>query len=60
MALTEKELAAIEEQLKIEKLLISKFKAYALMCEDPELKKKCETMAGKHQMHYEKLVRLLQ
>lgn len=60
MALTEKELTAIEDQLKVEKLLATKFKAYALMCEDPELRQKCETMAGKHQSHYDKLVKLLQ
>lgn len=59
MALTAKELSAIEDQLSSEKLLITKCKAYAQMCEDPELKKKCETMAGKHQHHYEKLLNFL-
>ena len=38
--LTAKELFAIEEQLKAEKLLITKNKAYAQLCDDPELRKK--------------------
>ena len=36
--LTAKELSAIEEQLKAEKLLITKNKAYAQLCDDPELR----------------------
>ncbi len=47
--LTAKELSAIEEQLKAEKLLITKNKAYAQVCDDPELRKKCEQMAAKHE-----------
>lgn len=59
MTLTAKELTAIEDQLSGEKLLIAKCKSYAQMCDDPELKKKCETMAGKHQSHYDKLLSFL-
>ena len=59
MALTEKELSAIEDQLSCEKLLIAKCKAYAQQCTDPELKKKCNAIAGKHQTHYEKLLSFL-
>ena len=59
MPLTAKELSAIEDQLSGEKLLVTKCKAYAQMVDDPELKKKCETMAGKHQAHYEKLLNFL-
>ena len=55
MALTEKELSAIEDQLSCEKLLIAKCTAYAQQCTDPELKQKCNAIAGKHQTHYEKL-----
>ena len=57
--LTAKELSAIEEQLKAEKLLITKNKAYAQLCDDPELRKKCEHMAAKHEDHYQTLLSLL-
>lgn len=59
MTLTEKELSAIEDQLGEEKLLVTKCKAYAQMCTDPELKQKCEAIAGKHKTHYEKLLSFL-
>ena len=52
--LTAKELSAIEE-----KLLITKNKAYAQLCDDPELRKKCEQMAAKHEEHYQTLLSLL-
>lgn len=59
MALTEKELSAIEDQLSSEKLLIAKCKEYAQQCTDPELKQKCNAIEGKHQTHYEKLLSFL-
>ena len=46
MNLTAKELSAIEDQLESEKLLIQKCRAFAMMCEDPELRKKCEGMTA--------------
>ena len=51
MTLTAKELTAIEDQLNCEKILVEKCKAYGEQCDDPELKKHCQTMAGKHQKH---------
>lgn len=59
MALTEKELSAIEDQLSGEKLMITKFKAYAEMCTDPEIKQKCESISCKHQTHYDRLLSFL-
>lgn len=59
MALTEKELTAIEDQLNGEKLLVTKFQAYSQMCTDPDLKKKCENIANKHQTHYTQLLSFL-
>ena len=53
--LTAKELFA----MKAEKLLITKNKAYAQLCDDPELRKKCEQMAAKHEDHYQTLLSLL-
>ena len=43
--LTSKELSAIEDQLGAEKLLVTKFKAYAQSCQDPQLKAKCEQLS---------------
>lgn len=59
MNLTEKELTAIEDQLNGEKLLVTKIKAYSQMCTDPELKQKCNSIASKHQAHYDKLLSFL-
>lgn len=59
MALTEKELSAIEDQLNGEKLLVTKIKAYSQMCTDPELKQKCDSIASKHQTHYDQLLSFL-
>ena len=54
--LSTKELAAIEDHLSAEKLLITKYKSYAQMCEEPQIKAKCEQLAGKHQKHHERLL----
>ncbi len=59
LTITAKELSALEDQLNGEKLLATKCKAYAQVCEDPELRQKMETLAGKHQQHYEKLLSFL-
>lgn len=57
--ITEKELSAIEDQLNSEQLLVTKFKAYSQMCSDPELKQKCDSIAQKHQCHFDKLMGFL-
>jgi hypothetical protein len=59
MAITEKELTAIEDQLNNEQITICKFKAYSQMCTDPELKQKCDSIAQKHQCHFDKLISFL-
>lgn len=59
MNLTEKELSAIEDQLKNEEVLVTKIQAYAQMCTDPALKQKCEQIAQKHQCHFDKLFSFL-
>lgn len=59
MALTEKELTAIEDQLSEEKLLVTKIKAYSSVCTDAELKQKCNSIASKHQNHYDQLLSFL-
>jgi hypothetical protein len=59
MAITEKELSAIEDQLGIEQTLVAKCKAYSQMCSDQELKKECDCIAQKHQAHFDKLMNML-
>jgi hypothetical protein len=59
LALTEKELTAIEDQLNEENLLITKFRAYSNVCTDPQLKQKCTSIASKHQAHYDQLFSFL-
>lgn len=59
MTVTVKELNAIDEQLGKETLLASKCRAYAQLCRDPELRKKCEMLSGRHQAHCETLLGML-
>lgn len=57
--LTTRELLMIQDQLKQEKRLVDRYTSYAKICADPQLKAKCEQFAGKHQVHYEKLLECL-
>ena len=57
--LTSKELTAIEDQLNMEQLLVKKYKTYAGMVGDQQLKTKCEQIANKHQAHYQRLLTYL-
>lgn len=59
MAITEKELTAIEDQLGNEQMMVTKFRAYSQMCSDQELKQKCECIAQKHQSHFDQLISFL-
>lgn len=54
--LTAKELAAIEDQLGNEQVLIKKYQVYAQATTDPQIKTKCEQIASKHQNHYDRLL----
>lgn len=54
--LTTKELAALEDQLTTEQNVISKFRMYAQMSVDSDIKNKWECMADKHQNHYDTLI----
>ena len=57
--ITEKELSAIQDQLTSEQTLVTKLKAYSQMCSDQELKQKCDSIAQKHQAHYDRLMSFL-
>ncbi len=54
--LTEKELTALEDQLNCEQLLVKKYKSYANMTADPQIKTTCEQLAAKHKTHYDTLM----
>ena len=57
--LTTKVLTAIEDQLSIEKTMVTKYQQYAMSCSDQQLKTKCEQIAAKHQSHYTRLLNQL-
>ena len=50
--LTAKELGFIEDQLSFESVLIKKYQAQAKQTNDTTIKSKCESIANKHQQHY--------
>ena len=54
--LTEKELSMLEDELEREENLSRKCSRYAGMCEDPQLKTRCETLAEAHRNHYHSLL----
>lgn len=57
--LTTKELASIKDQLGQEQLMIKKFKSYSHLCNDPQIKSKCEQVAAQHKNHYDTLFKML-
>ena len=57
--LTAKELSALEDQLSAEQLLIKKYKTYATLSTDPQIKTQCEQIAGRHQNHFDRLMGFL-
>ena len=57
--LTARELTSLEDQLSAEQLLVKKFKAYAALSADPQLKTQYAQIAGQHQSHFDRLLALL-
>ena len=57
--LTSKELSALEDALNAERLLIKKYKTYALLSTDPQIKTQSEQTAGRHQNHFDRLLSFL-
>lgn len=53
--LSSKEYTALGEQLGLEKMLVSKYRAMASQESCPELSQKLESIACKHQRHYDEL-----
>ena len=57
--LTSKELSSLEHQLGAELLLVKKYKSYASLTSDPQIKTQYEQIAGKHQNHFDRLMGFL-
>lgn len=53
---TSEELKALEDQLNGEQLLIKKYKTYAQMASDPQIKTTCEQIAARHKTHFDTLM----
>jgi hypothetical protein len=53
--LSEKELSALGDLLSYEELLVKKFNALAQSAQDQEVKTKMQTIAQRHQEHFNKL-----
>lgn len=57
--LSKDDLRMLDTHLGKEQMLVEKYKNYALLCKDPQLRTKCEQMAAQHQTHYQVLQSLL-
>ena len=58
--LTEKELSALEDQLNYEQVLIKKYKGFAGIAQDPQIRDVCTQLACQHKQHYDTLMGHLQ
>ena len=58
--LTEKELSALQDQLNLEQSLIRKYKGYAALAQDPQIKALCDQLACRHKQHFDTLMGHLQ
>ena len=58
--LTEKELSALEDQLNHEQALIRKYKGYAAIAQDPQIRTMCDQLACRHKQHFDTLMGHLQ
>jgi len=56
---TTKELSALEDQLSSEQTLIKKYTALASQCADQSIKSSLQSIAQRHQQHYDKLMSYL-
>ncbi len=58
--LTTKELDVIKSVLTGEENIIAKYKMYAQETNDPVIKEQLNSIAQKHQQHFDKLITILQ
>lgn len=54
--LTTKELTALDEQLNQELVYVKKYRTMASQCTDAQLKQQLDSIASRHQGHYNTLV----
>lgn len=54
--LTTKELTALDEQLNQELVYVKKYRTMSSQCTDPQLKQQLESIATRHQNHYNTLI----
>ena len=57
--LTTKELSALEDQLNSEMILVKKYRSFATLTTDAQLKTKYEGIAGQHLTHFNTLYKHL-
>lgn len=55
-SLSADELNLLEDQMVQEELMVRKYKMFAQICTDPQLKQKCEQIAARHQNHYKRML----
>jgi hypothetical protein len=58
--LTEQELHLIEERISHELVMIRKCRVYAEQAENPQVKAKCEQLAGMHRIHCQRMIHCLE
>lgn len=59
MPLPQKEYISIADRIRLEELLVKKYKMFSISCTDKQLKIKCEQVAAEHQNHYNTLIKQL-
>lgn len=59
-SLSEKELSVLEDQLHLEQTLIKKYKGYAALAQDAQIRALCDQLACRHKQHFDTLMGHLQ
>ncbi|MCI6909551.1 MAG: spore coat protein [Clostridiaceae bacterium] len=57
--LSSKEITALEEQLSAERMLVAKYRGMASQCSDAVIKNKLDTIASRHQQHFDRILTFL-
>lgn len=59
MPITAYELTALSKQLRMEQLMVKKYRFFSAIATDQQLKLKCEQISAEHQEHYTRLLSYL-
>ncbi|MBO8141179.1 MAG: hypothetical protein H0Z37_03225 [Firmicutes bacterium] len=59
MAFTQREFLFLDDLLHAEELQVKKLRAYAQQCQDPQLKQMLQSMAQRHEHHFNTLLQQL-